>query len=108
MGANAFNIRFKESRVRFGGGGRNGDMQAKKRGLKEKKSNLGKPIRKEEAEFFKANYTFPGSQVSIYRRGPGAQEIHFEEKINHAFIRLERRSQWIPKTVVGRIMNGGC
>src|SRR6187551_248990 len=48
MGANAFNIRFKESRARFGGNGNGGgDMKAKKRGLKEKKSNLGKPIRKE-------------------------------------------------------------
>ncbi len=79
MGANAFSIRFKESRVRFGGG-RNGDVTKTRRGLKEKKSNLGKPIRKEEAEFFKANYNFPGALVSIYRRGPGNQEIHYEEK----------------------------
>src|SRR5258706_14659006 len=43
MGANAFNIRFKESRARFGGNG-NGDMKKTRRGLKEKKSNLGKPI----------------------------------------------------------------
>jgi putative ABC transport system permease protein len=87
MGANAFNIRFKESRARFGGNG-NGDMKAKKRGLKEKKSNLGKPIRKEEAEFFKANYNFPGSMVSIYRRGPGAQEIHYEDKKTNPQITL--------------------
>jgi putative ABC transport system permease protein len=87
MGANAFNIRFKESRVRMGGGG-NGEMKAKKRGLKEKKSNLGKPIRKEEAEFFKANYSFPGSMVSIYRRGPGAQEIHYEDKKTNPQITL--------------------
>src|SRR6476469_10962305 len=53
MGANAFNIRFKESRVRMGGN--NDEFTNKKRGLKEKKSNLGKPIRKEEVEFFKAN-----------------------------------------------------
>lgn len=79
MGANAFSIRFKESRVRFGGG-RNGDVTKTRRGLKEKKSSLGKPIRKEEAEFFKANFSFPGSQVSIYRRGPGAQEIHYGDK----------------------------
>src|SRR5471030_1332464 len=58
MGANAFNIRFKESRVGFGNG-RNSDFTKKKRGLKEKKSNLGKPIRREEAEFFKENYNFP-------------------------------------------------
>jgi putative ABC transport system permease protein len=87
MGANAFSIRFKESRVRFGGG-RNGDMQAKKRGLKEKKSNLGKPIRKEEAEFFKANFNFPGAEVSIYRRGPGAQEIHYQDKKTNPQITL--------------------
>lgn len=79
MGANAFNIRFKESRVRFGGNG-NGDFAKKKRGLREKKSNLGKPIRKEEAEFFKTNYNFPGAKVALYRRGPGSQEIHYEEK----------------------------
>lgn len=78
MGANAFNIRFKESRVRMGG--QNSDITKTKRGLKEKRSNLGKPIRREEAEFFKTNFVFPGSQVSIYRRGVGAQEIHYEEK----------------------------
>ena len=79
MGANAFNIRFKESRIGFGNG-RGRDFSLKKRGLKEKKSNLGKPIRKEEAEFFKANYTFPGALISIYRRGPGNEEIHYEDK----------------------------
>lgn len=78
MGANAFSIRFKETRAHMGG--RNSDITKTKRGLKEKKSNLGKPIRREEAEFFKANFVFPGSQVSIYRRGVGAQEIHYEEK----------------------------
>jgi putative ABC transport system permease protein len=79
MGANAFNIRFKESRVHFGGNGR-GDFAKKKRGLKEKKSNLGKPIRKEEAEFFKTNFNFPNAKISVYRRGPGAQELHYGEK----------------------------
>ena len=78
MGANAFSIRFKESRVRFGKG--NGDFEKKKRGLKEKKSNLGKPIRKEEAEFFKANFNFPNAQIAVYRRGPNAQEIHYGDK----------------------------
>ena len=73
MGANAFSIRYKDSRVRFGGGGRNGDITKTKRGLKEKKSNLDKPIRKEEAEFFKTHFFVPGAKVSVYRRGPGAQ-----------------------------------
>lgn len=77
MGANAFNIRFKESRVRFGGNG--SDVQKQKKGKKEKKSNLGKPIRQEEAEMFQENYNFL-STVSIYRRGPGAQELRYEDK----------------------------
>ncbi len=79
MGANAFSIRFKDTRVHFGGG-RNGEVTKTKRGLKEKKSNLGKPIRREEAAFFKTNFVFPGAQVSIYRRGPGGQEIHYADK----------------------------
>jgi putative ABC transport system permease protein len=78
MGANAFNIRYKESRARIGPS--NDDVSKTKRGLKVKKSNLGKPIRLEEAEFFKANYAFPRSSVAIYRRGPGAQELHYQEK----------------------------
>lgn len=87
MGANAFSIRYKESRARFGGNG-NDDVKKSKRGLKEKKSNLGKPIRREEAEFFKANFNFPGSTVAIYRRGPGAQEIHYLEKKTNPQITL--------------------
>lgn len=82
MGANAFNIRFMETKVRFGpgGGGGNNTITKTKQGLKKKKSNLGKPIRIEEAEFFKANYDFPGASVCIYRRGPGGLELHYEEK----------------------------
>lgn len=87
MGANAFSIRFKESNARFGGG-RNGDLTKTKRGLKVKKSNLGKPIRREEAEFFKANFNFPGALVSIYRRGPGSQEIHYADKKTNPQITL--------------------
>lgn len=78
MGANAFNIRFKESRARVGNGGDN--VKKTIRGRKIKKSNLGKPIRKEEAEFFKANFNYPGAQVSIYRRGAGGQECHYGDK----------------------------
>ena len=79
MGANAFSIRFKESNNFFGGGGdRNRGQFAKtKRGKKEKKSNLGKPIRKEEAENFKTSFNYPGAIASMYRRGPGQQEIHY-------------------------------
>lgn len=87
MGANAFNIRYKDSRVRMGGGN-NQAFTKTKRGRREKKSNLDKPIRKEEAEFFKKNFNYPGSQVSIYRRGPGAQEVHYGDKKTNPQITL--------------------
>lgn len=87
MGANAFNIRYKDSRVRMGGGGNN-NVTKTKRGLREKKSKLDKPIRKEEAEFFKKNFVYPGAQVSIYRRGPGAQEVHYGDKKTNPQITL--------------------
>lgn len=87
MGANAFSIRFKDSRVRMGGRN-NGGITKKRKGLKEKKSNLDKPITKEEAEFFKTHFIFPGAAVSIYRRGPGSQEIHYEEKKTNPQITL--------------------
>ncbi len=89
MGANAFNIRYKDSRARMnGGGGGDGEVTKKKRGLREKKSNLNKPIRKAEAEFFKANYHFPGAEVSLYRRGPGGQELHYADKKTNPQITL--------------------
>jgi len=78
MGANAFSIRFKEARMGFNGG--NNQVKKTNRRLKEKKSNMGKPILKDEAELFKSNYNFPRSTVSVYRRGPGAQELHYLEK----------------------------
>ncbi len=78
MGANAFSIRFKEARMGFSN--RNNEVKKTNRKLKEKKSNMGKPILKDEAERFKNNFNFPGSIVSVYRRGPGAQELHYLEK----------------------------
>jgi len=64
MGANGFTIRYKERNIRFGGGGGDELKKEKKGNKKEKKSNLGKIIRKEEAEIFFKNYKFP-SQISI-------------------------------------------
>ena len=81
MGANSFSIRFKESNFHMGGGGNNNEFtKAKKGAKKEKKSNLGKPIRIEEATGFKAAFSFPGAVTTVYRRGPGGQEIHYLEK----------------------------
>lgn len=75
MGANAFNIRFKESNIKFGGD----DASVSKKGLIQKKSNLNKPINRETAEFFKKNFTFP-AKVSIYLRGGRNIDCHYETK----------------------------
>src|ERR1043166_1192266 len=59
MGANAFTIRFKERNIRFGGGDNSDVRLSKKTSRKEKKSNLGKIITRDEAEFFLKYYHFP-------------------------------------------------
>ncbi|MBC7722542.1 MAG: ABC transporter permease [Pedobacter sp.] len=65
MGTNSYSLRYKDTKVRFGGGN---SATVGKVGKKEKKSNLDKPIRKEEAESFKATFAYP-SLVSISIRG---------------------------------------
>lgn len=66
MGASGFTIRFRDRNINFGGG----DEQLKKEkkgSKKQKKSNLGKRIRKEEAEMFLKNYKFPSTKsMSIF------------------------------------------
>ena len=66
MGASGFTVRYKERNIRFGGG--NDEIKKEKKGSKkEKKSSLGKIIRKEEAEMFIKNYKFPSSKsVSVF------------------------------------------
>jgi len=76
MGANAFSIRYQEGNIRFGG--RKNVVKTTRRGT-EKKSNLNKIIRKEDAEYFKANFNYP-SLVSIYRRGGGGIDCSFGNK----------------------------
>jgi putative ABC transport system permease protein len=67
MGANAFTIRFKERNIRFGNNN-NDDIKLSRKGKrKEKKSNLGKIITKDEAESFVGRYNYPGlKSVSIF------------------------------------------
>jgi putative ABC transport system permease protein len=76
MGANAFNIRFRESRgVQFGGNG------AKKtvRGKKQRKAMLDKVITKDQAELFKTNFNYPVA-VSMYLRGANNQKCRYKDK----------------------------
>jgi putative ABC transport system permease protein len=69
MGANGFTIRFKDRTIRFGGGNnQQGDVTLSKKGSKkEKKSNLGKRITKDEAELFVKYYHYPATtSISIF------------------------------------------
>jgi putative ABC transport system permease protein len=68
MGANAFTVRFKERNIHFGNDNRNNDLKLSKRGAKkEKKSNLGRIITKDEAELFVQRFDFPAvKSISIF------------------------------------------
>ncbi len=67
MGANGFTVRYKERNIRFGHDN-NSELKLSKKGKKkEKKSSLGKPITKEEAELFVSTYNFPATKgISIF------------------------------------------
>ncbi len=80
MGANAFSIRYKELNARMGGPNQGDEFSKTKKGQKEKKSNLDKPIRIEEATYFKEHYGFSRAMVSISRRGGGNNELHYKDK----------------------------
>ena len=67
MGANAFSLRFKERNIHFGGDNKSDVKLSKKGQRKEKQSNLGKPITKEEAEEFVKRYSFPSyKSISVF------------------------------------------
>jgi putative ABC transport system permease protein len=68
MGANAFTVRFKERNIHFGNNNNNSDLKLSKKGAKkEKKSNLGRIITKDEAEQFVQRFDFPGiKSISIF------------------------------------------
>jgi putative ABC transport system permease protein len=79
MGANSFSIRFKDTKVRFGN---DNASTLGKVGKKQKKSNLDKPIRKEEAESFKNNFTFPANVSISIRGGSGLECAYADKKTN--------------------------
>jgi putative ABC transport system permease protein len=79
MGANAFTIRFRERNIRFGNDGNRDVQLSKKSKRKEKKSNLGKRITKDEAELFVKNYHYP-STTSISVFGNRNTIISYEQR----------------------------
>jgi putative ABC transport system permease protein len=89
MGANAFVVRYKEMNARMGGPNNGEDEFSKvKKGQKEKKSNLDKPIKIEEAVYFKEHFGFGRALVSISKRLGGNNELHYKDKKTNPQITL--------------------
>lgn len=87
MGANAFSLRFKERRVRFGGDGNRGDTKKVNRNSLRKASNEGKVITYDEAREFKNNYSFP-AVVGIAVSGPAGVIVKTDTKKTNPDIRV--------------------
>ncbi|MDP4265210.1 MAG: ABC transporter permease [Bacteroidota bacterium] len=67
MGANGFTLRLKERNFHFGGGDNNDVKLSKKGKRKERKSNLGKNITKEESEQFVRMFQYPAiKSISLF------------------------------------------
>ncbi|RYY62333.1 MAG: FtsX-like permease family protein [Chitinophagaceae bacterium] len=68
MGANSFTIRFRERTIKFGGPSNRRQVQlSKKSARKEKTSNLGKEITKDQAELFIRQYSYPSvTGISVF------------------------------------------
>ena len=67
MGANSFTIRFRERNIRFGGGGGPQVRLSRKGAKKEKTSNLGREITRDQAELFIRQYRYPAvSGISVF------------------------------------------
>lgn len=67
MGANGFTIRYKERNIHFGGDNQSDLKLSKKTARKEKKSNLGKIITKEQAVLFIKRFNFPSiKSISVF------------------------------------------
>lgn len=79
MGANAFSLRFRERRVRIGGGGGDEVKKTDKRARKERKSNTGKIITYEQARLFKQKYEYP-AKVSIGLNGARNMTVFYDNK----------------------------
>jgi putative ABC transport system permease protein len=85
MGATGFTIRFREPRW-FGG--RGDDVKKETKGQKkERKSNMGKPITKLQAESFKQNYEFPAS-VCLFLFGKSDAIVSRENRKTNPTVRV--------------------
>jgi putative ABC transport system permease protein len=86
MGANAFSLRYKERKVRFGDGG--GEAKKVSRSsLRSKSSSEGRMITYDEARLFKKNYQFP-AVTGIAIGGPAGVIVNTESKKTNPDTRL--------------------
>ncbi len=85
MGATGFTIRYREPNW-FGGRGDNVKKETKGN-KKERKSNMGKPITRLQAETFKQNYEFP-AQVCLFMFGKRDAIVSRESKKSNPTVRV--------------------
>jgi putative ABC transport system permease protein len=86
MGANGFTIHYREYRMRFGGD--DSDTKKEKKGKpKEKKSNTGRPITREQAEAFKSRFKFP-AKISLTLQGTSNAIISLGDKKTSPNVRV--------------------
>lgn len=88
MGANSFNIRFKDRNIRIGGGRQKREnTKTSKSALREKKSNMGKVITYDEARAFKKRYQFP-AKVGLSLMGPRNVVCNNDRKKTNPDVRI--------------------
>lgn len=86
MGANGFSIRFKEPQFRFETN--SGQVTKQKKGQrKEKRSNIGKRVTREQAEQFKKNFNFPAA-VCINLFGSRDAVVSYQSKKSNPTTRV--------------------
>ena len=87
MGATGFTVRYREPRIRFGHNG-GGEIKKEQKGQrKERKSNIGKPITRQQAEDFKDSYDFP-SRVCLNLFGSRDAVVSFASKKTNPTVRV--------------------
>lgn len=85
MGSNGFTIHYKEWRMGFDGGSR---VQKQKRGQrKEKKSNTGKPITRQQAENFRDLFQYP-AKISLNLPGTRDAVVSLGDKKTTPTVRV--------------------
>lgn len=87
MGANSFNIRYKDRNIHIGGGRQNTTTKTSKSSLKVRKSNMGKIITYDEAKSFKDRYNFP-ARVSLALTGPRNIVVNTDRKKTNPDVRV--------------------